>query len=80
MDQVADAVGKEKWGTELFKDTLNGSKPVLRYLRLECLAEQQVGSHVVAGPPKVLSCQAIVKSSKLTNRRSSQRLSQCVAP
>lgn len=33
-----DAAGKKKWGTEVYKGMLNGSKSVLPYLRLEGLA------------------------------------------
>src|SRR6266850_1949094 len=38
-----------------------------------------VGSHVAAEPSNHLSSQAILVSSKLTNRRSSRRLSLCLA-
>ena len=47
---------------------------------LRRLLVDHFGSHVVAGLPNLLPSQAIVSRSKLTNRRSSQRLSQCVAP
>ena len=47
---------------------------------LRRLLVDHFGSHVVAGLPNRLPSQAIVSRSQLTNRRSSQRLSQCVAP
>ena len=47
---------------------------------LRRLLVDHFGSHAVAGLPNLVPSQAIVSRSKLTNRRSSQRLSQCVAP
>jgi hypothetical protein len=58
-------------------------KLVLRLIAfglLRRLLVDHFGSHTVAGLPNLVPSQAIVSRSKLTNRRSSQRLSQCVAP